>query len=183
MTLKPLLAVLLAAAAMPVAAQNAPAPGAPPMAMRHHDPAMMREMMQRMRQRHADDMALLLDLRPAQRLALDAFLAASHPGGGSERMDMPMEGAPPPAGSAPPSFTDHLDHEQALLAHRAEAGQRRIAAARAFYQGLDPHQRQLFEALMRLHHAGGHGGMGGPMGGHPGHDGPGPMGGPEASRD
>lgn len=175
MTLKPILAALLTVAALPAAAQTAPAAGMPPMTMGHHDPAMMHEMMQKMRQRHADDMALLLDLKPAQRPALDAFLA-SHHAMGEDGMEHRPEGAP----GTPPSFAERLDRMDQLAARHAEAEHQRIAAAKAFYQSLDPHQRQLFEALMRLHHGGGgDGGMGSGMhGGHPG--GTGPMGGPEA---
>lgn len=182
MTLKPILAALLAVAALPAAAQTAPAPGAPPMAMRHHDPAMMQEMMQKMRQRHADDMALLLDLKPAQRPALDAFLA-SHRGMGEGGMEHHPEGAPGTHPAAP-GFAEHLDQMDQLATGHAEAEHKRIAATRAFYQSLDPHQRQLFEALMRLHHGGGHGGGmhgGGMHGDHPG--GAGPMGGHEAPQD
>src|SRR5690242_13732674 len=86
MTLKPMLAALLITAALPAVAQTAPAAPAVP----RHDPAMMQqrraEMQQhfaQMRQRRADDLALLLDLKPAQRASLDAFLKASHPGMGA----------------------------------------------------------------------------------------------------
>lgn len=188
MTLKPILAALLTVAALPAAAQTAPAAGTPPMAMRHHDPAMMQEMMQKMRQRHADDMALLLDLKPAQRPALDAFLASHHAMGeggmGEGGMDHHPEGAPGTHPAAP-SFAERLDRMDQLATGRAEAEHKRIAAAKAFYQSLDPHQRQLFEAVMRLRHGGGHGGMGGMGGGmHGGHPGgSGPMGGHEAPQD
>lgn len=187
MTLKPILAALLAATALPAAAQTAPAPAAPGgamMMMRHRDPAMMQQMMEKMRQRRADDLALLLDLKPAQRPALDSFLKASHPGMGMG-MGMGMgkgmmgrrEGAAPPApGASPPSFTDRLDRMEAASTRHAEAAHERIGAIKAFYTSLDPHQKQLFDALMRMRHAGGmgHHGMGGRM-----HGGPGPMGGPE----
>jgi len=183
MRMKPILAALLTVAALPAAAQNTPAPtpGAAPM-MRHRDPAMMQQMMHQMRQRHADDMALLLDLKPAQRPALDAFLKASHPGRGEGRMGHRPEGAPAAdARPTPPSFAERLDRMDQFAARRAEAGHQRIAAVKAFYQSLDPRQQQLFEAVMRMRRgAGGHGGPGGMHGGHPDHDGPGPMGGPEA---
>jgi hypothetical protein len=191
MTVKPMLAALLVTVALPAAAQTAPAaPGAP---MMHRDPAMMQqrhaEMQQhfaQMRQRRADDLALLLDLKPGQRSALDAFLKASHPGMAMGRMGRPPEGAAP--GTTPPSFTERLDHMEAATTRHADAARERIGAIKAFYTSLDPHQKQLFDALRRMRHGGGMGrgggmghggGMGGDMrGGHPGDHAP--MGGPEA---
>lgn len=196
MTLKPMLAALLMTSALPAAAQTAPAaPAAAP--MMRHDPAMMQRhraaMMQHvaeMRKRHADDLALLLDLKPAQRPALDAFIEASHPRMGmDEGMGMgPMgdrAGGGPADGAAPPTFTERLDRMDQAATRRADAQHQRVAAAKAFYQSLDPHQRQLFEAVMRLRHGGGKpggmGGMGGHMrGGHPDPDG---MDGPGAPQD
>ena len=187
MTLKPILAALLVATALPAAAQTAPAPDGAPMMRR--DPAMMQQRRAGMRQhfaemerRHADDLALLLDLKPAQRPALDAFLKSSHPGMGDGAMTRRPEG--PPAERAAPSFTQRLDRMDEMAARRADAEHRRIAATKAFYQSLDPHQQQLFDALMRMRHGGGgHGRMGrGGMGGGGMHGarpggpgGPGPM--------
>jgi hypothetical protein len=189
MTLKPILAALLIGAALPAAAQTAPAPDGAPMMRR--DPAMMQhrraEMQQHvaaMKQRRADDLALLLDLKPAQRPALDAFLTSSHHGMGGGKMRGRPEGAPMAGnGPTPASFTDRLDRMDQVAARRAEAGHQRIAAVKAFYQSLDPHQQQLFEAVMRMRGGDrmGHGGMGGRMrGGMGGHGGHGPVGGPEA---
>src|SRR3569623_1766043 len=105
MTLKPMLAALLSGAALPAAAQTTPA--APPGP--RHDPAMMQHRRAEMRQHFADmrkhraaDLALLLDLQPGQRAALDAFLAASHPGMHEGRKGRPPEGAAPPAPDTPP---------------------------------------------------------------------------------
>lgn len=194
MTLIPMLAALLIGVALPAAAQTTPAAPAGP----RHDPAMMQqhraEMRQHfadMRKHRADDLALLLDLKPGQRAALDAFLAASHPGMREGRMGRPPEGATLPApGATPPSFTDRLDRMEAATTRHADAARARIGAIKAFYTGLDPHQKQLFDALMRMRHGSGmarggmdHHGMGGGMGGHlrGGHPGgPGPMDGPEA---
>lgn len=185
MTLKPILAALLVTAALPAAAQTAPAPDGAP--MMHRDPAMMQQRHAAMQQhfadmqrRHADDLALLLDLKPAQRPALDAYLASSHHGMGEGPMARRPEG-PPNAERAAPSFTQRLDRMDEAAGRRAEAEHRRIAATKAFYTSLDPHQQQLFDAMMRLRHGGGergHRGMGGGRmrGGHPG--GPGPMGRP-----
>lgn len=194
MTLKPMLAALLMTIALPAVAQTSPAaPAAAP--MMRHDPAMMeqhRAAMQQhfadMQKRHADDLALLLDLKPAQRPALDAFLKASHPGMnmgmdmGMGPMGGPAGGEPADGAAPPPTFTEHLDRMDQAATRRADAQHQRVAAVKAFYQSLDPHQRQLFEAVMRLRHGGGkQGGMGGHMrGGHPGPDG---MDGPGAPQD
>ncbi|MDB5712453.1 MAG: hypothetical protein JWL96_4523 [Sphingomonas bacterium] len=189
MTLKPMLAALLITAALPAAAQTASAAPARP----RHDPAMMQQrradMQQHfanMRQHRADDLALLLDLKPGQRSALDAFLKASHPGMGASRMGRPPEGAPP--GATPPGFTERLDRMEAATTRHADAARERIGAIKAFYTSLDPHQKQLFDALRRMRHGGGMGsgggmGHGGAMGGHMRGGHPGdhvPMGGPEA---
>ncbi len=136
--------------------------------------------------RRADDLALLLDLKPGQRSALDAFLKAAHPGMGKGRMGRPPEDAAP--GATPPSFTDRLDRMEAATTRHADAARERIGAIKAFYTSLDPHQKQLFDALRRMRHGGGMGRGGGTghgggvgrhmRGGHP--DDHAPMGGPEA---
>src|SRR3569623_2978355 len=105
---------------------------------------------------------------------------------------------PTPAapGATAPSVTDRLDRMEAATTRHADAARARIGAIKAFYTGLDPHQKQLFDALMRMRHGGGmardgmgHHGMGGGRGGgmgdhlrggHP--SGPGPMGGPAATQ-
>jgi hypothetical protein len=137
-----------------------------------------------MQRRRADDLALLLDLKPAQRPALDAFLASARHRMGEGPMGRRPEGSAP--GATPPSFTDRLDRMEAVTTRHAEAARARIGAIKAFYTGLDPHQKQLFDALMRMRHASGkgrggmgHHGMGGHMrDGDPG--GPGPIGEAEA---
>src|SRR3569623_1577284 len=82
---------------------------------------------------------------------------------------------PTPAapGATAPSVTDRLDRMEAATTRHADAARARIGAIKAFYTGLDPHQKQLFDALLRMRHGGGmarggmgHHGMGGGMGGH-----------------
>ena len=121
---------------------NAPPPGGPP----QRDAARDAEM----KKRSADDIALLLDLKPAQRPALDAYLAAG-PGFGP-----PMPPKPPADRLVRPGeqgFLERLDGIEKQLA--AEDSRRRagIAAARSFYGQLDARQKQLFEALERVRHA------------------------------
>lgn len=145
------------------------------------DFAQMRAHFAEIRQKRADDIALLIGLRPDQRPALDAMLNAMEPPhrmGGPE--GKPEDRGPPPGGpdSADAGFLGHLD---AMSAHMDKADARAkqgIAAARAFYTGLDADQKRRFEALDELRRTDmGHGGPRGMKGGHGpdgGHDGPPP---------
>jgi len=108
--------------------------------------------------RREADLALLLDLEPAQKPALEAWLEASRPGPRGVHPD-----GPPPATA--PTFGERLDDIEKAQAEAGAQGRAWIAAARAFYAQLDPHQQQLFEALKRLRPPMGpmhHGGPGGP---------------------
>lgn len=144
-----ILSVMLAGAVWPVAAE--PGPGMPPppadlVAIRHQQ---------------ADDVALLLGLAAAQRPALEAFLQADGP---------PLHGQGEERRTAPAGFEQQLARREAADAEHARHDRARLGAVRAFYADLDAHQKQLFEALMRLRHAPGgpHGdrGPGGPGGPH-----------------
>lgn len=150
----------MSTAQQPQQQRQSPPPGGP----QRHDAAM--------KARAADDIALLLDLKPAQRPALDAYLAAG-PGFGP-----PMPPKSPVdrlARAGEQGFTARLDAMEKQIT--AEDARRRagIAAARSFYGQLDARQKQLFEALERVRHAppprpqmimrlhdGGPGGAGGP---------------------
>ena len=147
-------------------------------------PAMIAQMQAQMQAREADDTALLLNLRADQRPALMAFLASMTPPPPPWRGPMPgapMPGAPGQDGpkTMPPTdgFAQQLDRMTQDAARRSAEDAKRIAAARTFYDSLDPTQRRAFEALMRVRHGRGpgFGPMGpGPMGAGP--MGPGPMG-------
>jgi len=148
---RPLLltAAVALSATVPALAQQGPGP-APGQRADHE--AMRAEHMKH----RADDWALLLDLRPAQRPALDAWLEAGRP---------PMPPGPPaerPEGAAPEkaSFEERLAKMEQRAGERDAAQRQHITALRTFYQGLDATQRQRFEALLRLSH--GRGGFGGP---------------------
>lgn len=132
-----------------------------------------RTMMAQMQAREADDIALLLNLRANQRPALAAFLGSMTPppppwvGEGRSAQDGPQT-MPPREG-----FAQHLDRMTQDTARRSAEDLQRIAAARKFYDALDPTQRRAFEALLRLRHGRGPGF--GPMGQDPirmGGDGP-----------
>ncbi len=130
-------------------------------------------MIAQMQAREADDTALLLNLRADQRPALMAFLASMMPPPPPWRE--PMHGAPGQDGpkTMPPTdgFAQQLDRMTQDAARRSAEDTKRIAAARTFYDSLDPTQRRAFEALIRVRHGRGPGF--GPMG--PGPMGPGPM--------
>lgn len=129
----------------------------------------------KMRQRRADDLALLIGLRPEQRPALDAMLAAMEPphrDWGRERTD----GEKP---AADDGMIARLDRMSARIDARSTAAKAKLDTLRRFYAGLSPDQKLRFDALERLRHdhdrMGRHGGMRGGMHGGPGG---GPEGGP-----
>lgn len=110
----------------------------------------------RMQAREADDSALLLNLRAGQRPALLAFLASmSPPPPPPMQRERAQDGpARDESGTMPPGegFVQHLDRMTQDAAWRSAEDARRIAAARTFYDSLDPRQRRAFEALMRVRH-------------------------------
>jgi hypothetical protein len=117
-------------------AQPAPAPG----------PDRQAWMQQKITERRAEvlrDLATLLEIKPDQQAALDAFLAAAAP---EAREARPQAN---PAETEP----ERLDRMSDMAQHRAARIQARIEAARKFYATLDPHQQQLFDALVRLRRA------------------------------
>jgi len=156
------LAILLSLTAAPVLAQTSPA-GRPP----RPDAAQRQVRHAEMRMREADDLALLLDLKPAQRPLLDGFLKSAGP---PERSMDGKPAMPPQGATSEPGFEQHIARMEEMSARHAAEEARQLAAVRSFYGTLDPHQKQLFEALMRLRH--GMGGHGGPRRGPDGQGGP-----------
>lgn len=126
--MKKIVAAGLALTASIAVAQQPPAPppGAPP----RHEVAM--------KARAAEDIALLLDLKPAQRPALDAWLAA-----------MPAFGPPMP----PRAGEGHAPPEEGAFLERLDAMEKQIGVARSFYGQLDAQQKRRFDALERVRHA------------------------------
>lgn len=121
---------------------QSPPPGRPPQRDAARDAAM--------KARAADDIALLLDLKPAQRPALEAYLAAG-PGFGP-----PMPPKPPVDRLVRPGeqgFIDRLDSMEKQIAVEGSRRRAGIAAARSFHGQLDARQKALFEALERVRHA------------------------------
>lgn len=145
---------LLAATAV---AQPAPPPGphgtpGPEMKARH----------EAMRKQHAEDLKIILRLRPDQEAALTAFLGAHEPRKIERRSTSP----------GPMTTPQRLD-EMARLDAEMDAHQKASRDALGkFYAALSPDQQKVFDALHRLK---GHGGpqmrrikMGGPGGHGPG---------------
>ena len=162
------------------AASGALAQAQPQPAGDHRGPRPMAAQMQAMREaherQHAQDMRTILRLRPDQEPALTAFLQ-SH-----KRPTKPPEHRGPPGADAMAMTTpQRLDEMARREAEHSAMRLRHDEALRTFYAALSPEQRQVFDALQRMHgagrgHGGGHGGWG-----HHGFGGPrGPMGGPPA---
>ncbi len=151
---KMILFALMASAATATLAADAAPQGQPPQGR------WGRPDLTQMRARHADDVALLIGLRPDQRPALDVFLATIMPSHG----DWGRDGDQKPMGDAatPPVNEGTLARLDRMSAHvdraNAEAKQR-IEATRKFYAGLTPDQQRRFDALERLHHGAMHGRM------------------------
>lgn len=93
-----------------------------------------------MRVQHAEDLKVLLRLRPDQEPALDAFVAAMGPDG------PPKRGEPPRARSTPERLQQMARIDAEMDARR---NARREALAR-FYAALTPDQQKAFDAVGRL---------------------------------
>ncbi len=148
--------ILIALAAS--AATAALAADTPPQGQPAHSRSAQPDMTQ-VSARHADDVALLLGLRPDQRPALDAFLATIMPHG-DRPGDRDGDGdRAAMGGDMPPANEGTLARLDRMAAHvdraNAEAKQR-IEATRKFYASLTAEQQRRFDALERLHHGGMH---------------------------
>jgi LTXXQ motif family protein len=145
-------------------------------------PDQMHARMQQMREaherQHAADLRIILRLRPDQEAALTAYLD-SHKrpeGAGRPGEHRGPPGQPMASPTAPMTTTQRLDEMARRETEHAAMQKRHADALRAFYAALSPEQRQVFDALQRMHggHGHGHGGWGhhgfgggmrGPMGG------------------
>lgn len=138
--------------------------GGGPMRM-HMDPAA-----------HADHMRTILQLRPEQEPAFQAFLAATKPD--IHRMEMKHDADGKPPEHKMLTTPERLDLQAKRMAEHQAAFQKRAAATRAFYGQLSPSQQKVFDTLHARHGGGrhmkmirrggpgGHGGPGGPGGEH-----------------
>ena len=145
-----------------------PPPGAPP------GPAAAHEHWAEHMRAHAEERAKalhdVLNIRPDQEAAFQAFLASMRPEG--DHMGMREEHDE--EGAAALTTPQRLDRMAARMAEHQAAFQRKAAAIRSFYATLSPEQQRAFDAMHDLmdhgHHDGGFGG--------PGHQGPGGPDGP-----
>ena len=121
-----------------------PMPPHPPMPSE----AEMKAHHEAMRRQHAEDLKIVLRLRPDQEAALHAFLASHEPKKFERRL-------PAPGSMTTPQRLDEMAKVEAEMeAHHKSA---RDALAK-FYAALSPEQQKVFDALHRLK---GHGGPGG----------------------
>jgi hypothetical protein len=97
----------------------------------------------------AEHLRAILQLKPGQDAALNAYLEAMRPTGGHERM-MRMHGE----GRAK-STPERLAQMEARMAEHEAAMRSKIAATKRFYDQLDPAQKRAFDELPLM--------MGGPM--------------------
>ena len=169
-------AALTALAALGAASIAAPAAWAQDDSRgQHATPDQMQARMRQMREAHgrqrAADLRTILRLRPDQEPALTAFLQSHERPEGAGRPDEA------PMAINTPQRLDERARREAMHDRHAEA-------LRTFYAALSPEQRQIFDALQRMHEGHERGGFGrrdfggphGPLGGPGGPGGPPPRG-------
>ncbi len=153
------LALATVAVAQPATPPSAPhGPHGPPTAeMKAHHEAM--------RKQHAEDLKIVLRLRPDQEAALAAFLATHEPKTFERRL-------PAPGSMTTPQRLDEMAKVEAEMDAHHKAARDGLAK---FYAALSSDQQKVFDALHRLKGHGGPGGRrmmvhgrGGHMGGGPG---------------
>jgi hypothetical protein len=124
------------------------------------------------RKRRADDVALLIGLRPEQRPAFDAMMSAMAPPHRDWGAD--KQGGPD-ADAADEGTEARIARMSARIDARSAEEKTKLDALKRFYDGLSPDQRLRFDALDRLRHDHDRMAMRGGRGDHGrgGHDGPG----------
>jgi Spy/CpxP family protein refolding chaperone len=125
----------------------------------HWNRADMEQMRAKREAQRAEDMAVLIGLRPDQKPALDTFLQSLRPPhGGPGEMRHASPDAPSLGDATLPA---RLDAMAARADRRDDALKQKIAATRQFYAGLTPEQQRRFDALDDLRRDHMHGRMGG----------------------
>ncbi|PXA86860.1 hypothetical protein DMC47_33355 [Nostoc sp. 3335mG] len=119
-----------------------------------------------MEQRHAaheakraDEVALLLGLRPDQRPAFDRFMQSMRPD--RDGPDGLRDAAMHQPGAENTPLPAKLDAMDAAIDRRSTMAKQKIAATRQFYAGLTPDQQHRFDALEDLRRDRMHGHRGG----------------------
>jgi hypothetical protein len=125
-------------------------------------------MMERMRQHEAERTKALhdvLNIRPDQEAAFQAYTVALHPAhDGAKWRHGPRQGGPGDPAAAPPATTpEKLDRLVARLQERQQRMQARVTAIKTFYAVLSPEQQHTFDSLPLLR-GGDRNGRGGPEG-------------------
>ena len=143
-------AVLLTSAATAAAQDHRPPP---PGAAGEH----WREHMKEHREAHIRALHDLLQIRPDQEAAFQAFVASMKPPEGADRHKMDGEHGEMAHMTTP----QKLDRMQARMAERQAAFERRAAAVKTFYAALSPEQQRAFDAMAAMRHFDGGHGMGG----------------------
>jgi hypothetical protein len=105
--------------------------------------------------RRADDIALLIGLRPDQRPAFDSFMQMMAPYARQDHVRQAGDVAPPDEAQG---TLARLDAMSAGIDRHDAVAKQHIAAARQFYTSLTSDQQRRFDALDRLRHdhMGGH---------------------------
>ncbi len=127
--------------AQPPARPAPPAAGAPAPPTR----AAMEQRMAERRAARTADLATVLRITPAQRPALDAFVASQTP----PRRDRADRMAGPQDRGAM-TTPQRADERAKRVAERQAFAARRAESVKTFYAALNPEQRQVFDALNRL---------------------------------
>ncbi|MDP3661069.1 Spy/CpxP family protein refolding chaperone [Phenylobacterium sp.] len=143
-------AIAIGFAAAAAQAQDRPGPASPAAMQAMHD-AHERQRVQ--------DLKIVLRLRPDQEAALSALMAAHDRPTPGDRMEKHREMGEAKALTTPERL-DRMGKRDAERSQRTEGARRALTT---FYATLSADQKQVFDALMRLH--GPEGGMGGGMGG------------------
>jgi hypothetical protein len=149
-------AILTAGLGAQAVAQTQPA--AKPAAegrMARHDPAQMAA-------KRAERLRAVLQLKPGQEAALNAYVAAMKPPEGRREAMRGQRQA-----MAQMTTPQRLDRMQAMMSQRQAEFERRAEATKRFYAQLDPAQQRAFDAMRPMD---GHHGKRGP-GRHMGHRG------------
>ena len=95
----------------------------------------------------------ILNIRPSQEAAFQAFIASMKPLGPGERHDVDR-----PREMAGVTTPQRLDKMAARIAEHQARFQRHAAAVKTFYAALSPEQQKAFDALGAMHRMpGGHG--------------------------
>jgi len=156
-------AALSAAACISAASfAQQPPTGAPPAPTAMHEH--WAEHMQEHAEQRAKALRDILNIRPDQEAAFQAFLASMKPAGDRMGMRERHDGDDAAALTTP----QRLDRMAARMAERQAAFQRKAMAIRTFYGALSPEQQRAFDAM---HGMMGHGHHGGGWGGGPDHHG------------